>query len=532
MLRRFLFAATLTWRAVAVEAAAQDRAVPGQVVFQADFESPTALEGWTGSPGLGPGRNGGHALFIERSPAAGPGSTVAQLKLPVEQVRGCLVNLTGWVRAEGVTEKPESWNGIKYMAPVVAPGKRSYPQAGIGVGSFGWRRVAFAVRIPENATDWRLYMGLEAVTGSVWFDDLRIVVRKGPFVRKPPAASGAVYTGHPAGMRLRGAMVSPNIGKDSLRVLGVEWKANLVRWQLVGYRPPKGGFSPKHYNAWLEQRLQQLDAALPVCREYGMYVVIDVHSPPRGGPDSGANLFTDRECQRGFVDNWKRMARRYKDSEVVWAYDLVNEPNERFVPEDCLDWQALAETTAKAVREIDPDHAIIVETPVGGGPGGFKYMNPIDAPGVVYSLHMYEPHAFTHQGVRPQWNAAQTYPGVIGGKKWDKAQIEKTLAPAVEFSRRYNVQIFVGEFSAVRWAPNHSAFRYLRDCIDVFEEHGWDWTYHAFREWPGWSVERGPVKEDTTRPPNPTDREKLLRRWFAKNRNPPFAPAPDAVRGE
>ena len=28
------------------------------------------------------------------------------------------------------------------------------------------------------------------------------------------------------------------------------------------------------------------------------------------------------------------------------------------------------------------------------------------------------------------------------------------------------------------------------DCIDIFEEYGWDWSYHAFREWGGWSVER------------------------------------------
>ena len=25
--------------------------------------------------------------------------------------------------------------------------------------------------------------------------------------------------------------------------------------------------------------------------------------------------------------------------------------------------------------------------------------------------------------------------------------------------------------------------------IEIFEEYGWDWTYHAFREWNGWSLE-------------------------------------------
>ena len=41
--------------------------------------------------------------------------------------------------------------------------------------------------------------------------------------------------------------------------------------------------------------------------------------------------------------------------------------------------------------------------------------------------------------------------------------------------------------SAIAWAPG--ADQYLRDCISLFEEYGWDWTYHAFREWGPWSVE-------------------------------------------
>ena len=65
--------------------------------------------------------------------------------------------------------------------------------------------------------------------------------------------------------------------------------------------------------------------------------------------------------------------------------------------------------------------------------------------------------------------------------------------------------------------PNDSAHRYLRDCIELFEEFGWDWSYHAFREWSGWSVEHGSVQADTAPSPTPTNREKLLREWFGKN---------------
>ena len=90
----------------------------------------------------------------------------------------------------------------------------------------------------------------------------------------------------------------------------------------------------------------------------------------------------------------------------------------------------------------------------------------------------------------------------------------------IDFQKRYNAPIYMGEFSAIRWAPENSAARYLSDVIDIFESHGWDWSYHAFREWDGWSVEHGSDRKDTKRAAVPTDRERLLRGWFAKNQKP------------
>ena len=55
------------------------------------------------------------------------------------------------------------------------------------------------------------------------------------------------------------------------------------------------------------------------------------------------------------------------------------------------------------------------------------------------------------------------------------------------FQKKHNCRIYVGEFSAAIWAPG--AEKYLADCISLFEEFGWDWTYHAFREATVWSLE-------------------------------------------
>ena len=43
------------------------------------------------------------------------------------------------------------------------------------------------------------------------------------------------------------------------------------------------------------------------------------------------------------------------------------------------------------------------------------------------------------------------YPGEIDGKRSNKAQLEAAMKPVVEFQRKYNVHIYIGEFSAIRW---------------------------------------------------------------------------------
>ena len=99
----------------------------------------------------------------------------------------------------------------------------------------------------------------------------------------------------------------------------------------------------------------------------------------------------------------------------------------------------------------------------------------------------------------------------------NKASLEAALQPVIDFQRAYGVHIYIGEFSAIRWAPGDSAARYLSDLIDIFEAHGWDWSYHAFREWSGWSVEHGADPKDRKPAPEPTDRQRLLMRWFGRN---------------
>jgi endoglucanase len=495
----------------------------GHVFFHSNFEPPEALQGWTGPVRLeemGPQQQ---AMAVESSAPAD--ARTAQRKLPAADLRGYTIRATARVKAAQVSAKPNPWNGIKFMLAIETPTGRQWPQAPLEIGTFDWKNAAFTARIPTNATAVTLCLGLEQVTGKVWFDDVKLVVAKPPPPPRPAPVAGPLFKGHPL-PRLRGVMISPQIDEAGLRVLGQDWNVNLIRWQLIRHGRPGQPASLEDYDAWLEGELQRLDAALPRCEKLGISVVVDLHSPPGGKATTSGyvgsddRLFTDPKAQAHFLQVWRRMAQRYKSARPIWGYDLANEPVEEDVGEGCDDWHALAERTAKAIREIDPARAIIVEAPPWGSPESLAEFTPIAVSNVVYSAHMYVPAAFTHQGVFNAGAPPVSYPGLIDGKRWDKPALERALQPVIDFQKAYHVHIYIGEFSAIRWAPGESACAYLRDVIDIFEKYGWDWSYHAFREWQGWSVEHGSDRQNIQRAAEPTDRQQLLQSWFARNQKP------------
>lgn len=319
---------------------------------------------------------------------------------------------------------------------------------------------------------------------------------------------------------LRGVMVnSANISESDVRFLKESWNVNVVRWQLSwqDWNSPANTANPEQYDVWLESALNGLDQALPWFSKYGVKVLIDLHTAPGGRNQARENrIFSDSRFQAQFVQVWNKIAARYAGSAVVWGYDLVNEPIQGSVGSGLMNWQALATTVAQNIRAIDTGHVIVV---AASNKDGFKDLLPLSQPvdNVVYTFHMYQPWEFAGQGISTG-KVAYKYPGVVKGKMWDKAQLRRVVQPVVDFQKKYGVRILVGEFGAVRWAPGGSSYVWLKDVIDIFEQNGWDWCYHAFREYDGWSAEHTESIKDHSPASRMTNREKLLRSWFQKNK--------------
>lgn len=271
------------------------------------------------------------------------------------------------------------------------------------------------------------------------------------------------------------------------------------------------------FNAWLDRKLDHLETVvLPAAERYGFKVVIDMHSPP-GGRNSGKEMemFFDARYALAFRDAWMKIARRFSGNPHLYAYDLVNEPKQVRPTQKGMGYLELQYEIAKAIRTVDPVTPISVESNFNCNLDTFGFMEPLPLKDIVYQVHFYWPMKYTHQGIGSNKNVAGLkYPDAARG--WTKECLRARMSTVREFQRRFGAKIYVGEFSVCAWAEGGA--RYLEDCISLFEEYGWDWTYHAFRESDCWSVEhQGSGMESLVSVPT-TRRKEVLERAFKLGR--------------
>jgi endoglucanase len=336
---------------------------------------------------------------------------------------------------------------------------------------------------------------------------------------------------HPSPAIVRGFMMRErNSPKDyaDARAFG----ANVIRLQL---HPSNFAANKKQLfqEAW-PAYLDQLEGQIKLAKQAGLKVVVDLHEPPFAITNFERPEFWNRpDLADSFCLVWKDITKRllpYK--ETIWALDILNEPLDRTqLPNPPYQWRPLAIKIIAAIRSVDRNTWIIYETGPGSLFTGFKGLEPLVDTHIIYGAHFYYPQKFTHQGVqnikgtdlaKAMEEINIVYPGIIDGVLWDKNRLASILKEADEFQLKWKVPIYVGEFSVIRWAPNDAGARWLQDVVDLFEARGWSWSYHAFREFQGWSLEHDekfwmngmpepkPVNSDT-------ERGKIIKKIFAKN---------------
>ena len=122
---------------------------------------------------------------------------------------------------------------------------------------------------------------------------------------------------------------------------------------------------------------KRLDDVIGWCREFGLYVILDMHGAPGGQTGDNIDdsygypwLLESEASQQLFCDIWREIADYYKNEPVILGYDLINEPiapyfdnmdelNEKLEP--------LHKRAVAAIREVDTNHIILLGAPQWNG---------------------------------------------------------------------------------------------------------------------------------------------------------------------
>lgn len=212
-------------------------------------------------------------------------------------------------------------------------------------------------------------------------------------------------------------------------------------------------------------------------------------------------VWTDQEAQNAWAEMWRYTAARYRDHSVVAGYDLMVEPNagevalaiydpNEFYPRyanTLYDWNRFYPSIVRAIREVDAETPILVSAMGWGSVQWLPFLRPVDAERIVYVVHQYAPHPYTHQSPEQGYS----YPGEFDldgdGRpdRFDHAWLLNYLSPIESFQQQVRAPVAVNEFGVVRWAPHAADF--LRDEIAFFEQHGWNYALWVWDStWEPW----------------------------------------------
>ena len=223
----------------------------------------------------------------------------------------------------------------------------------------------------------------------------------------------------------------------------------------------------------------------------GLYAVVAVSADvqPWGSPSAMA----------AFASVSGQVARIVQPFPAVAAIDMLNEPvpsvmgnGDHYSLDDqamiANKWRRLAADSIAAIRAADPGRCVVYQVGLGADPNQFTGPELL-ADNVVYSAHLYHPHAVTHQSVSA-WNEGRPRDPA---RPFDSSAMATMLASVRRVAAAMpDSPVYLGEVGCVNWTPDSGAAAYLETALRECLAAGMSFSVHEWRGWPGWDYEADP----------------------------------------
>ena len=249
-----------------------------------------------------------------------------------------------------------------------------------------------------------------------------------------------------------------------------------------------------------------LNNALDWSKEHNLRAIVDLHiirshyfNAVNEGDKAANTLFTSDEAQEGLINLWRQLSEFLKDRSCDWvAYEFMNEP----VAEEHEQWNQLVAKVHKALRELEPQRTLVIGSNRWQGHETMKYLKvPEGDKNIILSFHYYNPMLLTHYGawwspLCAAYKGKVNYPGVLVSKEdydaapdaikpelkqyteevWNIDKIREQFKDAIEAAKKYDLQLFCGEWGVYEPVDRELAYNWYRDMLTVFDEFNIAWT--------------------------------------------------------
>ena len=268
-----------------------------------------------------------------------------------------------------------------------------------------------------------------------------------------------------------------------------------------------------------------LNNALDWARKYDLRAIVDLHiirshyfNAVNEGEQAANTLFTSEKAQQDLINLWYQLSDFLKERSNDWvAYEFMNEP----VADEHEQWNDLVAKVHKALREREPQRTLVIGSNRWQGHETMKFLKvPEGDKNIILSFHYYNPMILTHRGAwwtpLGQYKGKVNYPGVLVSKEdyeaapeaikadlkpyteqvWDINMIRAQFKDAIEAAKKYDLQLFCGEWGVYEPVDRELAYNWTRDMLTVFDEFNIAWTTWCYdADFGFWDQQRHSFKD-------------------------------------
>ncbi len=261
------------------------------------------------------------------------------------------------------------------------------------------------------------------------------------------------------------------------------------------------------YGPFDAAELARMDEFVSAARARGMKVILDPHNYALY---HGNLIGSAAVPNSAFTDFWRRLADHYRNELTIYAYGLMNEPNNT----NGL-WPAAAQAGVDGIRAVDSTHMILVPGDGWSGAWSWQQNNANLSVNDPANNFMYEAHQYFDNDHSGKYDASYDQEGAYPNVGVDRVK------PFVDWLKAHNARGFLGEYGVPdddgRWLT------VLDNFLGYLDANGIGGTYWAGGPWWGTSYRL------SVEPINGQDRPQMAVLVRHLGRVATSTPAPSAV---